>query len=171
MMMVIEVCKLKVLWVEFSNLHGLQLLPEDGKLMLLLIPYFSAALMLLPSSADNKTIRASTGTACNYHKLKIGLSVSVKDSSPCMRERQRESKKLEPGACRVHCDMAQLTDGKEQRSFQSLEKRLTMLPSNVCWVLLLSCTLSLSLSLSACRDLVRVLCSKREAQESWRFPH
>jgi hypothetical protein len=43
MMMVIEVCKLKVLWVEFSNLHGLQSLPEDGKLMLLLIPYFSAA--------------------------------------------------------------------------------------------------------------------------------
>jgi hypothetical protein len=42
MMMVIELCKLKVLWVVFSNLHGLQLLPEDGKLVLLLIPYFSA---------------------------------------------------------------------------------------------------------------------------------
>jgi hypothetical protein len=80
--------------------------------------------------------------------LKIGLSVSIKDSSPCMRERERERKKLEPGACRLHCDMAQLTDGKEQRSFQSLEKRLTMLPSNVCWILLLSCTLSLSLCLS-----------------------
>jgi hypothetical protein len=37
---------------------------------------------------------------------------------------------LEPGAYRLHFDMAQLTDGKEQRSFQSLEKRLTMLPSN-----------------------------------------
>jgi hypothetical protein len=43
MMMVIELYKLKVLWVVFSNLHGLQLLPEDGKLVLLLIPYFSAA--------------------------------------------------------------------------------------------------------------------------------
>jgi hypothetical protein len=43
MMMVIGLCKLKVLWVVFSNLHGLQLLPEDRKLVLLLIPYFSAA--------------------------------------------------------------------------------------------------------------------------------
>jgi hypothetical protein len=73
MMMVIEVCKLKVLWVEFSNLHGLQLLPEDGKLMLLLIPYFSADLMLLPSSADNKTIRASTGTAINQFRKACDL--------------------------------------------------------------------------------------------------
>jgi hypothetical protein len=58
MMMVIEVCKLKVLWVEFSNLHGLQLLPEDGKLMLLLIPYFSADLMLLPSFTINQFRKA-----------------------------------------------------------------------------------------------------------------